>query len=174
MRSFIDILGDEWNISINLGEMRRMEERAKFYNLGVAVTAPEDVITRIQDPFALADLLFVAVEPQAEERGIGSKEFGFRLAGDVIAAAKKAFTEEYADFFPNESQRAKVRALAKSADRIGQEVLSRSIDRRETALDEIKDRVIREIEELTDKAVSGVGSGNSAASSASSESTPTG
>lgn len=121
----------------------------------------------------LADLLFVAVEPQAEQRGISSKEFGFRLAGDVIADAKKAFTEEYADFFPNESQRDKVRALAESADRIGQEVLSRSIDRREAALDEIKDRVIREIETLTARAVSGVGSGNSAASSASSESTPT-
>ena len=173
MKTFRDILGDEWKVEINIGQMRRMEERAKFYGLGFVITAPEDVITRIQDPFALADFLYIAVEPQAEERGISSKEFGYRLAGDTIAQAKAALVEEYTGFFPNESQRAKVRALAESADRIGSEVLMRSIDRRETAMSQIKDRVLAEIEKLTDRAVSGVGSGSSAGSPASSETTPT-
>lgn len=173
MKTFQDILGDEWQITFNIGEMRRMEERAKYYGLGCVVTAPEDVVTRIQDPYALADLLFVAVEPQAEARGIDSRQFGCRLAGDVIAAAKEAFTEEYADFFPNADQRARIRALAASAEKIGSEVLARAIDRREAAMDEIKERVLADLETLTAQAVSGVGSGNSAGSSASSAPRPT-
>lgn len=164
MKTFTDILGDEWKITFNIGEMRRMEERIKETGLGVEITSPESVILRLQDIFFLADFLYLTVEEEANTRNVSSKEFGYRLAGDVIEQARNALVEEYADFFQNESQREKIRALANSVGKIGMEILTQSIAKKETAMSEIKVKVLEEMERLTDKAVSAVGSRNSAVS----------
>jgi len=172
METFKDITGDEWAISLNIGEMRRIENRLAELKNDIVITNPPDVTTEIQDPYNLADLLFVVLEPEAKKRNITSADFGYRLAGDAIRDAKRAFLEEYANFFPEESQRQKIRTLATTANRIGAEILDKAIDKRADAMEVLKERVLQLIE--TTEPVKGFGaeSSNSAVSQES-DSTPT-
>ena len=91
MAKFIDKEGDNWEIVITIGKLRRLKE--KGINL---LRIDEQAI----DPVLLVDVLYEVCKEQARERGINLEAFEKRFDGDVVVAASEALGEAFADFFP--------------------------------------------------------------------------
>src|SRR5574344_83102 len=106
MRSFKDRSGQDWQIVLNVYQMKPIRAALGIDLVNVITLDKDrdvkvDVIDRIaSDPCLLADILWVLVEGQAKELGIGDVEFGSALAGEATEDAARAFLDELVDFFP--------------------------------------------------------------------------
>ena len=106
MQIFKDRNGQEWQIVLNVFQMKRIRaalgvDLVNVIELGPDGTVKVDMIDRIaNDPCLLVDLLWVLVQEQAKVLNITDEQFGTALAGDAIEAATKAFLDELVDFFP--------------------------------------------------------------------------
>ena len=67
------------------------------------------------DVLLLVDVLYAAVQPQAERQNISDEQFGEGLAGDVISDATTALLEALVAFFPEPRRRLLKTAAAKYA-----------------------------------------------------------
>ncbi len=106
MHSFKDRNGRDWDVSLNVTEMKRVRSRLGVDLVNVITLDKDgavkvDLVDRIaNDPCLLVDILWVLVEGQASKAGISDEQFGQALAGDSIEAATRAFLDELVDFFP--------------------------------------------------------------------------
>ena len=91
MAKFIDKEGDNWEIVITIGKLRRLKE--KGINL---LRMDEQQI----DPVLLVDILYEMCKEQARERGLNLEAFERKFDGDVVVTASEALGEAFADFFP--------------------------------------------------------------------------
>lgn len=102
MRSFKDREGRVWDMSINLGSLKRIKAATglDMLDLNVAAKQRSDVFERLStDPITLADALCAVCRPQMDARGIDDDTFASALGGEAINDALVAIVNEWADFF---------------------------------------------------------------------------
>ena len=103
MKCFKDSTGREWTIEITIATVKRVESLADV-NL-VRLIQPRSgatgsLLTELQTDIVLfCDVLYAAMKPQADERGLTDETFAAVLAGQVIADATVAFWDELMLFF---------------------------------------------------------------------------
>lgn len=106
MRIFKDKNGQDWQIVLNVHQMKRIRAALGIDLVNVITLDKEgvvkvDMIDRIaNDPCLLVDILWVLVEEQAKAINVTDEQFGAALAGESIENATKAFLDELVDFSP--------------------------------------------------------------------------
>ena len=106
MQNFKDRDGREWQVVLNVFQMKRVRAALGVDLINVIELDKDgqvrvDMIDRIaNDPCLLVDILWVLVQDQARTLNVTDEQFGTALAGDAIEAATKAFLDELVDFCP--------------------------------------------------------------------------
>jgi len=106
MRIFKDKNGQEWQVVLNVRQMKRVRaalgvDLVNVITLDKDGAVKVDLVDRIaNDPCLLVDILWVLVEEQAKAIGKTDEQFGEALAGEAIEDATRAFLDELVDFFP--------------------------------------------------------------------------
>ena len=105
MKSFTDNTGRTWTLAVNVGTIKRVRALCDV-NLANIITisgaTPKvDLLERLgNDPVLLVDVLYAAVKPEADTKGVSDQEFGQAMSGDAIEMATTALLDEVIDFFP--------------------------------------------------------------------------
>lgn len=102
MTSFKDRDGRVWDLSLNLGSLKRIKAATglDMLDLNVAAKQRSDVFERLStDPITLADALCAVCRPQMDARGIDDDTFASALGGEAINDALVAIVKEWSDFF---------------------------------------------------------------------------
>lgn len=103
-----DSEGQTWHCRVTVADMRRIRDL-----LAVDIVAGDPWLERcLADVYFLVDLLYVVCKPQADAAGIDQEAFAGRLAGDVLAAAKRALVAGIIGFFPDAATREALTAVA--------------------------------------------------------------
>lgn len=155
MSHFVDRNQKQWSIELNVGTINtiRREVGIDLLDLFNPTKGP-DVISRISDPFALVEILALAIN-----KDMTPEEFAQLFDGDAIDRAREALQEAIADFYPSRQRPLLAKVMSKR-----REVESKATELAMVLLDDpATDRMINEL--LT------VG-GSSTKSPASSASTP--
>ena len=106
MQNFKDRDGREWQVVLNVFQMKRVRAALGVDLINVIELDKDgqvrvDMIDKIaNDPCLLVDILWVLVQDQARTLNVTDEQFGTALAGDAIENATKAFLDELVDFFP--------------------------------------------------------------------------
>ncbi len=106
MHIFKDSTGRQWEVELNVRQMKRLRDRLGVDLVNVIGTdagggVKVDTLDRIaSDPCLLVDILWVVCEGKANSAGVTDDEFGSSLAGDSIEDATRALLDELVDFFP--------------------------------------------------------------------------
>jgi len=111
MRTFKDSAGREWTISMTIGSAQRVRDLLKI-NLMLLEEGTPPLMSRLGDPFLLANIIFCLIKPQADEKGITDIAFGESLGGDAFFNAHMAFIGELSDFYQSLTRTDLVRTLA--------------------------------------------------------------
>lgn len=96
MRSFVDTLGREWKLSINLGTVREIKRALKLDLLD----DPQAIKKLTGDIELLVNALFVVVAEQAKAANVSDIQFAEGMGGDTFDLALEAFMGELIDFSP--------------------------------------------------------------------------
>lgn len=109
MHRFKDNKGREWDIVINVQQIRRVRDLIKvdLYNLFDDGMRP--LSSLMMDVCKLIDVIWVLIETQARGRGVTDEMLGESLSGDALQQAAESFTQELIDFFPDQKGRQAVR-----------------------------------------------------------------
>ena len=111
MKTFNDTAGRTWTIAINVDTLKRIRA---LVNVNLLEVIEGTLIEKlIADPILLCDVLFAAVKPEADVKGVSEVDFGKALAGDAIELATTALLEELVDFFPEARRRVLQKAVLK-------------------------------------------------------------
>lgn len=161
MKTFKDSAGREWSISVNVAAVKRVRTLAGVDLLGL-LDPSSGTAEKLSDPVTLGDVLYAAVQPQAERLGVTDEQFGESLAGDAIHDATQALIDEIVDFSPNPRGRAAMQKV-RDAARV---VTDRALTMIEAAVEG------KTTEQLADAMCAG-GGNSSTSVPGSSESTPT-
>jgi len=158
MKSFTDSAGLTWEVTVNVGAVRRVRD---LLGVDLMDVAGGDLLDRLaDDPVLLVDVLYVLVKPQADAKDVSDEDFGRGMVGGVLDDAASALMKELLGFFPS-AQRA--RALGKMA---------RKIEAQQAAVAEAAAALA--VMPLPGEAAPETGGGSSGNSPASLEPTPTG
>ena len=155
MKTFTDAASRTWEVTVNVGAVRRVRD---LLGVDLMDVAGGDLLERLaDDPVLLVDVLYVLVKPQADAKSITDEDFGRGMVGGVLDEAASALMKELLDFFPS-TQRA--RALGK---------LVKVMQAQEAVAKEAAEaiRPLAEAGATVGTAAPGGSSGNSPASSAS-------
>ncbi|MEX2187955.1 MAG: hypothetical protein WD875_14210 [Pirellulales bacterium] len=98
MPSFKDTNGREWLVTLNVAQVKRVREQLR---INLADLQEGDLLSRLADPVTLVDVLFVLVQPQADDINVSDEQFATGLGGDTLTAASTALLEALCDFFPD-------------------------------------------------------------------------
>ncbi len=99
MPRFADSTGRTWNLDLTVGDIKRIRRRMGIDLMGLLDGEPR-LVDRIRDDLELAiNLVFAAIEPQAEAAGVTDEQFGHALTGEAASAALAALWGAVADFF---------------------------------------------------------------------------
>ena len=97
MPSFKDTHGREWLVTLNVAHVKRVRERL---GINLADLQEGGLLSRLADPVTLVDVLFVLVQPQADDINVSDEQFAAGLGGDTLSSASTALLEALCDFFP--------------------------------------------------------------------------
>ena len=101
MKAFNDSKGNPWLIDITVSALRRIKALADMDLGDFTAIVSGDLLKRLAaDPVLLADVLYAALMPEAEKRGMTKDDFCDLIRGDAIEDATRALLESLADFFP--------------------------------------------------------------------------
>jgi hypothetical protein len=114
MPSFKDTNGREWLVTLNVAQVKRVRERL---GLNLADLHQGNLLVRLADPVTLVDVLFVLVQPQAEEASVTDEQFASALGGDTLSSASTALLEALCDFFPQPTRLMLRKVLAQTQTR---------------------------------------------------------
>jgi len=124
MRQFQDAAGKTWEVRVNGGTIKRVQDLLGV-DLGKLLDGTPPLLTRIHtDIIFLVDLVYVVLKPQADAAGISDEQFAELLEGDALLAAHDALMEELADFF----QKLRQTHLATAIEKQGT-IVAQAIDR---------------------------------------------
>ena len=115
MKSFMDTKNRQWNLAVTVSSVKRVRELLDVDILGLLDDDNKAVLRALStDDIMMVNVIFAIIKPQADELGIDDVDFGECMAGDAIANAYIAFTEELANFSRNPNTRRLLgKALAK-------------------------------------------------------------
>lgn len=113
MRKFTDAGGNDWEIVLDVTQIKRLLDGCK---VDLRLPDPAAMRSLLIDPILLADALFTLCSGQAQSRQLDSEAFGRLLRGDSLEAASVALLEEWADFFPRSRRTVLTAALAKGRE----------------------------------------------------------
>lgn len=103
MRFFTDSRGQQWELAVSVGSIRRVRALTQAAGQPVDLLRPEEgdpaLVERLVDPLFVCDLVYCLVKPQADSLGVDDQAFGERMVGPAIGAAMTALYEELIDFF---------------------------------------------------------------------------
>jgi hypothetical protein len=85
----------EWSTAITVTTVKRVQELA-----GVLLTDMDAILRVDNDIMLLCDVLSAITQPQRDERGVTSQQFGELLFGVTLDAAYESFRQDLLDFFP--------------------------------------------------------------------------
>ncbi len=111
MPQFQDTTRAPWSIALTVGAIARVKRE-----LAVDLLRLDDEATLhklVYDPMALAGVLWLLLQAQAEAQGLDEERFAERLDGDAIVAATDALLEAIADFSRPAQRPVLKRAIAK-------------------------------------------------------------
>ncbi len=114
MPSFKDTNGREWLVTLNVAQVKRVRERL---GVNLADLQEGNLLVRLADPVTLVDVLFVLVQPQADENSVTDEQFAASLGGDTLSAASTALLEALCDFFPQPTRLMLRKVLAQTQAR---------------------------------------------------------
>jgi hypothetical protein len=113
MQTFTDSAGRTWNVTVNVGAIKRVRD---LLGVDLLDVANGDLLARLaDDPCLLVDVLFALCKPDADAKGVDDEDFGRGMVGGALDEASAALMKELLDFFPS-AQRAK--ALGRMARKI--------------------------------------------------------
>ena len=143
MKTFTDTAGHTWTIQMTLNAVKRVKARLDVDLLALEVGDPP-LLTRLAlEVILLCDVIYVLIQPQADELKVSDEQFGAALGGEVIHAAQTAFYEELVDFFQGLGRNDLAKAV--NAQR---RVIDLTVERIGTKLDGINlEKVLTEAEE---------------------------
>ena len=155
MKPFTDSQGRTWNVTVNVGAIKRVRD---LLGVDLLDVANNDLLSRLaDDPCLLVDVLYALCKPEADAAKVTDEDFGQAMVGGVLDEASGVLMKELLDFFPS-AQRAM--ALGRMA---------RKIVEQEAALAQAAEAMKPLIEAARE--TPGASSGNSPASSASTPAT---
>ena len=127
MKPFKDSQGRDWEITVNVGTLKRVKAIMEADILDIGPTFERLMV----DPIFLVDVLWGLCKPQAESKhGITEEDFGAAFSGDAISRARTALAMEIRDFFPSPEERSAAQAAmikAKSLRDLLREKMSEAI-----------------------------------------------
>ncbi len=111
MKTFKDLAGREWSLSINGTSAEKLRDTIQVDVMGALDGTLSTKI--LADPFLLIKIIYCLCQTQAEKLGITREGFGEAIGGQAIDDATTALLEEICGFF-RQSQRTALKAtLAK-------------------------------------------------------------
>lgn len=111
MKSFKDVNGKDWIISISVGSIKRVRD---LLGINLLDCIKSNLIDDLKsDPITLVDVLFCLCKEQADKAGISDINFGEAMAGDALEQATDAFLEELINFFPSQKRELLAKAMEK-------------------------------------------------------------
>ena len=161
MRTFKDNAGRTWTVSITVDAIKRV--RALLDVDLLEVVGGKLIDRLITDPVLLCDIVYAVCKPEADAQSVSEEDFGRAMAGDAIEHATTALLEELVSFSPSPRDRANLKRVLETTQRVMDKVRDLIEQRIESGeLDRIAEEALQDH-------VDGVGtsSGNSAGSSAS-------
>ena len=122
MPSFRDSEDRTWSIEITIDAVKRVRRVLDVDLLDLTAGDPP-LLSRLDTDIALmCDVVFVLVQPAAEQKGVSDEQFGAALGGQAIAEARKAFWTALADFFQGLGRTETATAIAKQQSTIQQAI----------------------------------------------------
>lgn len=102
MKLFKDKDNREWEILVNIGQIRVVRDLVK---LDLYKLFDEEAKRLFSDPVLLVDTLYALCRAQCATRGMSDEDFGRGFDGTVLEAAADALLEEMLSFFPRSRQK---------------------------------------------------------------------
>lgn len=127
MQRFKDSENQDWDITITIGDVRRVQAATGVNLLEPALdengepagegtgSLPLSLLLQ-HDLLKFYDVLQALLEPDAEAKGINAEQFGRRLAGKSLSDAHVAFFNEWRDFFHQLRREAMAEIVGKTAE----------------------------------------------------------
>ena len=151
MKSFTDNTGRTWTLAVNVGTIKRVRalcdvNLANIITIDSGTTPKVDLLERLgSDPVLLVDVLYAAIKPEADAKGITDEDFGRAMAGDAIEIATTALLDEIIDFFPETKRRVfrKILDATRRFETRGKDVLQALLD--DPALDGKIDEALEQL-----------------------------
>lgn len=140
MKTFKDQTGQEWEVVINVGTVKRVRDLAGVDLLDIV---KGKVATELaDDSVKLCEVIYALVKPQAEKKDLTIDAFLELMGGDSIDEAVSAFLGELVNFSPRRQ-----RKILEKAIEVGQEVQELQTKEAEAKLSEpgIVAKVIKSI-----------------------------
>lgn len=125
MRTFKDLDGKQWEISLNLAnvmklrnkfgadlftpevsDIRDLDESAMFRQIGKLVT----------DPLRVAEITLVMLESQFEKAGVDAEYVMSKMDGSTVKAIREAFLDEYGEFLTQQGSEAVAKIFLKAKE----------------------------------------------------------
>ena len=125
MRTFKDLDGRQWEISLNLAnamklrnrfgadlftpevaDIRDLDENAMFRQIGKLVT----------DPLRVAEITLVMLESQFEKAGVDAEYVMTKMDGSTVKAIRNAFLEEYGEFLAQQGSESVAKIFQKAKE----------------------------------------------------------
>ena len=106
MKSFTDNTGRTWPLAVTVETIKRVRalcdvDLANIITIDSGTLPKVDLLEKLgSDPVLLVDVLFAAVKPEADAKGVTDEEFGRTMSVDAIEMATTALLDEVIDFFP--------------------------------------------------------------------------
>jgi len=177
MKTFRDTAGCEWNITVDVGAIKRVM-KAPIEHLGEPIKVnllelvdPDGELLKkvVAYPPLVCDIAYALCKPQCDEKNLSDEQFGRAMGGDVLEQVLDAIIEETVDFFP-QSRRAVLQKVFQKSQAFAEKAKALTAARLATGeLDEAIDALLEpELKKLEAHPTNGTGSaGNLPESSAS-------
>lgn len=117
MRAFTDTTGRKWELTINVGQVRAVRDRASF-DLSAAITDKfVSLANLVNDQCKFCEVLFTLCREQAEKLGVNNKQFEDAQDADSLNEAADAFLHEFAEkMVPKTNRQNFLKYLAKAKE----------------------------------------------------------
>jgi hypothetical protein len=99
MRTFEDKTGHKWRIDLTIGAVTRVKQASEG-RFDLFDAGKNNLAERLWTDLEMFwELLWLLVEPEANDHSITAAEFGERMAAACLIAARQTFFAEWQDFF---------------------------------------------------------------------------
>lgn len=159
MKIFSDSKDRQWELAINVGQIKRVRELLDVDLSDLPVDG--ELLSRLQtDDVLLVNVAYVLVRQQAEEQGVTDIEFGESMDGPTLDQVEEAFFAEMLGFFRSSRRKALEMMLQESKQRIDGrlQLIEQAINN--GAMDKLLERDRQELQRLLDRETSGEPSGS--------------